>query len=241
MVVNELRGEKIDVVQWVDGPARFVANALAPAKVKEVRVDATTGTAQVIVPDYQLSLAIGKEGQNARLAAKLTGLPDRHQERDPGRRGRPAAPRRQGGRGRVAAEPEAPESRRPERRPRGRGGRRGQAPRSEGGRRRPTVERTDREPAEPDGAGGGRRRELVRLARADVRRVPATSRQGRLVRVVAGPRRPGRGRPDGRARAGEPTCIATRLRRGRRASARSWPGRCGRRWTGEAGRLMHAS
>src|SRR5207249_11201016 len=73
LVVNELRGEKIDVVQWVDDPPRFVANALAPAKVKEVRVDATTGTAQVIVPDYQLSLAIGKEGQNARLAAKLTG------------------------------------------------------------------------------------------------------------------------------------------------------------------------
>jgi N utilization substance protein A len=73
LVVNELRGEKIDVVQWVDDPGRFVANALAPAKVKEVRVDPETSTAQVIVPDYQLSLAIGKEGQNARLAAKLTG------------------------------------------------------------------------------------------------------------------------------------------------------------------------
>ena len=73
LVVNELRGEKIDVVQWVQDPARFVANALAPAKVKEVRVDEATSTAQVIVPDYQLSLAIGKEGQNARLAAKLTG------------------------------------------------------------------------------------------------------------------------------------------------------------------------
>jgi transcription termination/antitermination protein NusA len=74
LVVNELRGEKIDVVQWVDDPNRFVANALAPAKVKEVRVDDETSTAQVIVPDYQLSLAIGKEGQNARLAAKLTGF-----------------------------------------------------------------------------------------------------------------------------------------------------------------------
>src|SRR5256886_6086607 len=73
LVVNELRGEKIDVVQWTDDLERFVANALAPAKVKEVRVDRETGTAQVIVPDYQLSLAIGKEGQNARLAAKLTG------------------------------------------------------------------------------------------------------------------------------------------------------------------------
>jgi N utilization substance protein A len=73
MVVSELRGEKIDVVQWTPDLAKFVANSLAPAKVKEARVDATTGTAQVIVPDYQLSLAIGKEGQNARLAARLTG------------------------------------------------------------------------------------------------------------------------------------------------------------------------
>ena len=73
MVVNELRGEKIDVVPWSANPGEFVANALQPAKVKEVRTDETTGTAQVIVPDYQLSLAIGKEGQNARLAARLTG------------------------------------------------------------------------------------------------------------------------------------------------------------------------
>ncbi|MDP9329757.1 MAG: transcription termination factor NusA [Actinomycetota bacterium] len=73
MVVNELRGEKIDVVPWSGNPGEFVANALQPAKVKEVRTDEATGTAQVIVPDYQLSLAIGKEGQNARLAARLTG------------------------------------------------------------------------------------------------------------------------------------------------------------------------
>ena len=73
MVVNELRGEKIDVVEWSDDPTRFVAKALAPASVKEVRIDQETQTALVIVPDYQLSLAIGKEGQNARLAARLTG------------------------------------------------------------------------------------------------------------------------------------------------------------------------
>jgi N utilization substance protein A len=73
MVVNELKGEKIDVVEWSDDSARFVAKALAPASVKDVRVDQETGTAAVIVPDYQLSLAIGKEGQNARLAARLTG------------------------------------------------------------------------------------------------------------------------------------------------------------------------
>ena len=73
MVVNELRGEKIDVIPWNDDPAILVANALQPAKVKEARIDATSQTALVIVPDYQLSLAIGREGQNARLAARLTG------------------------------------------------------------------------------------------------------------------------------------------------------------------------
>ena len=73
MVVNELRGEKIDIVPFSDEPADFVMKALSPAKVKEVRIHEDTGTAEVIVPDYQLSLAIGKEGQNARLAARLTG------------------------------------------------------------------------------------------------------------------------------------------------------------------------
>ena len=73
MVVSELRGEKIDVVQYNDDMKLYVANALAPAKVKEVRINEAKLTATVIVPDSQLSLAIGKEGQNARLAAKLTG------------------------------------------------------------------------------------------------------------------------------------------------------------------------
>jgi N utilization substance protein A len=73
MVVNELRGEKIDIVPFTDDVQEFVMKALSPAKVKEVRLDEETGTAEVIVPDYQLSLAIGKEGQNARLAARLSG------------------------------------------------------------------------------------------------------------------------------------------------------------------------
>ncbi len=73
MVVNELRGEKIDIVPYSDVPTDFVMKALQPARVKEVRIDVDTGTADVIVPDYQLSLAIGKEGQNARLAGRLTG------------------------------------------------------------------------------------------------------------------------------------------------------------------------
>jgi N utilization substance protein A len=73
MVVNELRGEKIDIVPFSENSEDFVAKALSPAKVKEVRIDHDTGVAEVIVPDYQLSLAIGKEGQNARLAARLTG------------------------------------------------------------------------------------------------------------------------------------------------------------------------
>jgi N utilization substance protein A len=74
MVMNELRGEKIDIIKASDDMAEFVANALSPAKVKEVRIQDDGETALVIVPDYQLSLAIGKEGQNARLAARLTGL-----------------------------------------------------------------------------------------------------------------------------------------------------------------------
>ncbi|WP_420637584.1 transcription termination factor NusA [Candidatus Poriferisocius sp.] len=73
MVVNELRGEKIDIVPYSDDPADFVAKALSPAKIKEVSIDEETGVAVVVVPDYQLSLAIGKEGQNARLSARLTG------------------------------------------------------------------------------------------------------------------------------------------------------------------------
>jgi N utilization substance protein A len=72
-IVNELGGERIDVVQWDINPARFVANALSPAQVSSVSVSQEDNTASVIVPDRQLSLAIGKEGQNARLAAKLTG------------------------------------------------------------------------------------------------------------------------------------------------------------------------
>ncbi|MGQ0744278.1 MAG: transcription termination factor NusA [Acidimicrobiales bacterium] len=73
MVVNELRGEKVDIVPYAEDPADFVMKALSPARVKEVRVNDLSGTAEVIVPDYQLSLAIGREGQNARLAARLTG------------------------------------------------------------------------------------------------------------------------------------------------------------------------
>jgi len=72
-VVDELRGEKIDIVPWSPDPAQFVAAALQPAKVSRVEIDEATRTATVIVPDNQLSLAIGRDGQNARLAAKLTG------------------------------------------------------------------------------------------------------------------------------------------------------------------------
>ncbi|HSD78970.1 MAG TPA: transcription termination factor NusA, partial [Solirubrobacteraceae bacterium] len=73
MVVSELRGEKIDIIPYNDEPARFVAKALSPARVREVLVDDDARQATVIVPDDQLSLAIGREGQNARLAARLTG------------------------------------------------------------------------------------------------------------------------------------------------------------------------
>lgn len=73
-VVNELRGEKIDIINWDENPALLIENALSPAKVIAVMADPDDKTALVVVPDYQLSLAIGKEGQNARLAARLTGF-----------------------------------------------------------------------------------------------------------------------------------------------------------------------
>ncbi len=72
-VVNELRGEKVDIVEWREDSGSFIAEALSPARVKEVRLDDDEMVAEVIVPDHQLSLAIGKEGQNARLAARLSG------------------------------------------------------------------------------------------------------------------------------------------------------------------------
>ncbi len=73
-IVNELRGEKIDIINWDENPAILIENALSPAKVIAVLADPDEKTALVVVPDYQLSLAIGKEGQNARLAARLTGF-----------------------------------------------------------------------------------------------------------------------------------------------------------------------
>lgn len=72
-IVNELRGEKIDIINWSEDPTVLIENALSPAKVVSVEVEPEEKSAKVIVPDYQLSLAIGKEGQNARLAARLTG------------------------------------------------------------------------------------------------------------------------------------------------------------------------
>ncbi|WP_408954506.1 transcription termination factor NusA [Natroniella sp. ANB-PHB2] len=73
IIVDQLNGEKVDIVQWNEDVAKFVSNALSPAEVIDVDVDELESVAKVVVPDYQLSLAIGKEGQNARLAAKLTG------------------------------------------------------------------------------------------------------------------------------------------------------------------------
>ena len=73
-VVDELHGEKIDIINWDENPALLIENALSPAKVISVIADGDEKTAKVVVPDYQLSLAIGKEGQNARLAARLTGF-----------------------------------------------------------------------------------------------------------------------------------------------------------------------
>src|SRR5205807_1528390 len=93
MVVNELRGEKVDIVPYSENNEEFVMKALAPARVREVRIHTETGTAEVIVPDFQLSLAIGKEGQNARLAARLTRRQIRRANRRTSRSRRRRRPR----------------------------------------------------------------------------------------------------------------------------------------------------
>ncbi len=73
VIVNELHGEKIDIINWNEDPKEFIAAALSPSKVVAVAINAEEQSAKIVVPDHQLSLAIGKEGQNARLSAKLTG------------------------------------------------------------------------------------------------------------------------------------------------------------------------
>ena len=73
MIVSELGGEKIDVINWSEDPREFIAAALSPSKVLEVKQNEAEQSAKIVVPNHQLSLAIGKEGQNARLSAKLTG------------------------------------------------------------------------------------------------------------------------------------------------------------------------
>ena len=87
-IVNELRGEKIDIITWDENPAILIQNALSPAKVISVIADGDEKTAKVVVPDDQLSLAIGKKGQNARLVARLTGfkidIKDESQAREAG-------------------------------------------------------------------------------------------------------------------------------------------------------------
>ena len=89
-IVNELHGEKIDVVQWSKEPITFIGNALSPSTVMRVDVDPESGSAVAVVPERQLSLAIGKEGQNARLAARLNRLECGHQEQRRGRCGSPS-------------------------------------------------------------------------------------------------------------------------------------------------------
>ena len=90
-VTDNLRGEKIDIIRYDADPATFIMNALAPAKVIGVELFEDDGVALVIVPDYQLSLAIGRDGQNVRLAARLTGLAARHRERNANRPRRASA------------------------------------------------------------------------------------------------------------------------------------------------------
>ena len=84
-IVEELKGEKIDIIKWSEDPVEYISSALSPAKVVSVLLDSDEKSAMVIVPDDQLSLAIGKEGQNARLAAKTNRLENRHKKSVTGR------------------------------------------------------------------------------------------------------------------------------------------------------------
>ena len=211
MVVNELRGEKIDVVPWSDNPAELVANALQPAKVKEVRIDESTGTAMVIVPDYQLSLAIGKEGQNARLAARLTGwridIKSETQVSEDARAAAAPAPAPDAGGRSLGA-------RGPSRNWRPRAGRGGRA-----GRRRSRRRRG------PRGELSGAR---ARSARAW--RVAARTRKSELLRIVAGPA----GADPGRTRCG--LGAGPRGVRAPDACLRAGGARAGRHRAGACGR-----
>ena len=205
MVTNELRGERVDVVPFSDDPVELIQNALAPARVREVRLDEETGTATVIVSDFQLSLAIGKEGQNARLAARLTGwridIKSETQlaEEEAGLR-RPGVGRGRVGRGRERrAGLEAGRGRRGHV---GRGvvppgrGRRAQAP-AAGARRRPQRRPTAAEPRPSRAGRRGRRprrppsrRRAEVAGAAEARRRPRHSADTDLRRLPDAPGRP---------------------------------------------------
>ena len=228
MVTNELRGERVDVVPFSDDPVDLIQNALAPARVREVRLDEETGTATVVVSDFQLSLAIGKEGQNARLAARLTGwridiksetqLAEEEAgygdqewaegewvEDEIGRDGLEAGRRRRGHVGRGVDPPgrgRRPRRRRPRRPPAGAGtatSGRGVARRATGDVGRPRARRTS--------AGGRRRRGQQRPRHStdtDLRRVPDGTPGRRVGPGGAAGRRAAQGGPNGP----RPGCVA---------------------------------
>ena len=190
MVVSELRGEKIDIIPWNDEPARFVAKALAPAKVREVYVDDDARQATVVVPDGELSLAIGKEGLNARLAHRLTGWRiDIVSETELLRRGdRRALHRRRGRGGRVP-------------RPLRRGDVVRQALSQPGARRKPLLRRPAHRELAAMEEGGGR---VVTAIRSGSAPAAAGGAQGRT--AAAGVRR-----RDDRLRHGPAAAGARRL------------------------------
>ena len=200
MVVNELRGEKVDIVPYNDDPAEFVMKALAPARVREVRIHPDTGTAEVIVPDFQLSLAIGKEGQNARLAARLSGWRvDIKSETQLAGRG--VGRRRRVRRGRVGhhrlrrARVAARRGRRDDLgrrgRVRGAGGRRRCARRSRPEARARTTPRSADAPAEPAAEAAAARRPPAEAPPEAATEAPVTTepRPATGDRAVGGPRR----------------------------------------------------
>ena len=183
MVTNELRGERVDVVPFSDDPVELIQNALAPARVREVRLDEETGTATVIVSDFQLSLAIGKEGQNAAAGGAPHRLAHRHQERDPAGRGRGGLRRRGLGRGRVGRGREGRAGLEARRGRRGHVGRGVDPPGGgpgRGGRRGDRVRRRERHRRGCHGDRDARRRSHRRRRRGHrIRRWRSDGRRGR--------------------------------------------------------------
>ena len=215
MVVSELRGEKIDIIPWNPEPARFVAKALSPARVREVYLDDDAQEATVVMPDDQLALAIGKEGMNARLAARLTGwkvdIKSDTEFAQRGGRGRLRRRRRRGDTSSPAAAPRCSRAASAARTRPCRARATAACPRTRSWRTAPRCGRTR--------AGRGRVRAGAR-GRGRARRAGGREHRPRQRRGARGGRRPrGPAEAETRRRGGVRACCVTQSRSGRARAA----------------------